>query len=90
MISVENIFIYAMITIISFVLLSVTFYSYQKCKNKKLLFVSMVILVLFIRGMLLSLSLFYNEIESVTSSAYIWIFDLIVLVLLYAAYSIKR
>ena len=88
--NLEIIFIYSMITILSLVLLLVTLFSYLKYKNSKLLFVSFVFLFLFIRGILLSIGLFYDYIGSFTNSGYIWLFDVIILVLLYAAYSIKR
>jgi hypothetical protein len=81
--------IIALITILSLILLTLTLLSYRKYKNKKLFFVSLVFLVLFIRGLLLSISIFNEEIIEITSNSYIWIFDLIILVLLYAAYSLK-
>jgi len=84
------IFLFGLITALSFMLLLVTSLSYRKYKNKKLLFIFLVILVLFIRGLLLSLGLFYENIAQLTSSGYIWIVDVIVLVLLYIAYTLKR
>ena len=87
---IEGIFLIAAITILSLILLVVTLLSYRKYQNKKLLVVSFIFLFLFVRGLLLSYGLFYDSLETLTSNVYIWSFDLIVLLLLYAAYSIKR
>jgi hypothetical protein len=87
---IDIIFIYAVITILSLTLLVVTLLSYIKYKNNKLLFISLVFLFLFIRGILLSLNLVNDQIADFVSSGYIWIFDVVVLVLLYVAYSLKR
>jgi hypothetical protein len=88
--NIETIFIYSIVTILSLILLALTFFSYRRYKNVKLLFISSVFFFLFLRGILLSLSLFYEQIADFTSSAYVWLFDLIVLILLYVAYSFKR
>ncbi len=88
-ITYEAIFIIAIISILSVVLMLITFGSYFKYKNRKLLFVGFVFLFLFMRGILLTLSLFYEHIAALTASEYIWLFDVIILVLLYAAYSLK-
>jgi len=88
--NLENIFIYSIITILSLILLAVTFLSYRRYKNVKLLFICFVFFFLFVRGILLSLSLFNEQIAGFISSAYVWLFDVIVLMLLYAAYSYKR
>jgi hypothetical protein len=87
--NVEIIFLFAIITILSLILMIVTLLSYRKYKNKKLLFISSVFFFLFFRSILLSLSLFYEQIETIITTGYIWFFDLGVLVLLYVAYSIN-
>jgi len=87
---IEIILLFAGITILSLILLTVTLYSFKKTRNNKLIFVSLIFLFLFVRGFLLSFGLFNDQIASLTSSDYIWVFDLITLILLYVAYSIKR
>ena len=89
-ISIDILFIISMITILSAILLFITLFSYVKHKNKKLLFISSVFLFLFIRGVILSFGLFNDDLQNITSSSYIWIFDLIILIFLYTAYSVKR
>ena len=84
------ILIVALITILALILFIVTLLSYRKYKNRKLLLVSMVFFFLLIRGVLLSLGLFYASFTQLTTSGYIWLFDLAVLIFLYAAYSLKR
>ncbi len=90
MMGIEFIILFASITIIAFLLMMATLISFKKFGNKKLLFISLVLLFLFIRGLLLSLSLFNSQIADVVSSGYIWFFDLIVLGLLYLTYSIRK
>ncbi len=85
----ESIVIFACMTIFSLVLLVVSLLSYWKYKKPKLLFISIVFFVFFIRSILLTLSLFYEQIEALTSSTYIWLFDLALLIVLYIT-SIKR
>ena len=86
---IETIIISAFVTIFSLGLLAVSLASYKKYKNLKLLFVSLVFLVLLIKGILLSLSLFVDEIAVLNSVLYSGLFDLIILILLFMA-TLKR
>ena len=86
---IQSIVISAAITIFALALLIISLLSYWKYKNKKLLLISLVFLFFLIRGALLSLSIFYPDLEAITSSMYIWIVDLVILILLYIA-SLKR
>jgi hypothetical protein len=65
---IESIVIDACITIFALGLLIVSILSYRKYKNLKLLFVSLVFLVFLIKGILLSLGLFYEDFALVISS----------------------
>jgi hypothetical protein len=88
----ENIIIPACITVFAFGLLIVSLFSYQKSKNTKLLFVSMVFLILFIRGILLSmvnLQLFSDDVAAILSNPYSGLFDLLILIFLFVA-TLKR
>ena len=85
--AIESIIINARITIFSLGLLIVSILSYRKYKNVKLIFVSIVFLVFLIKGILLSLGLFYEEIA--ISSPYNELFDLIIIILLFMA-TLKR
>ncbi len=85
----EDIIIFSCLTIFSLVLFCVSILSYWRYKKIKLLFISMVFLVFLIRSVVLSLSLFYDIFASFSSSNYIWILDLIILVILYLT-SMKR
>ena len=86
---IEQIIISACITIFSLGLLLVSSASYRKYKNLKLLFVSMVFVVFLIKGMLLSLSLFYEDIELLNTVIHSGLFDLSILILLFIA-TLKR
>ena len=86
---VESIIIDACITIFALGLLIVSLLSYQKYKNGKLLFVSLVFVIFLIKGLILSLSLFYNQFADITSNPYIGLLDLMMLVLLFMA-TLKR
>jgi hypothetical protein len=87
--SVEGVILYSCITIISLVLFLVSFLSYRKYRKTKVLLISMMLLVFFARGVLLSLGLFYPQVEAFTSSVYIWAFDIVILVALYVT-SLKK
>lgn len=84
-----NIIIAACVTIFSLGLLVISLLSYNKTKNIKLIFVSMVFLILLIRGFLFSLSLFNNQFESFVQITYVGLLDLAILLLLFTA-TLKR
>jgi hypothetical protein len=86
---VEVIILGASITIVSFNLLIVSLFSYWKYRNIKLLFTSVIFFLFLLKGVILSLSLFYELLVPVQSFLYIWVFDLIILVFLYIT-SLKR
>jgi hypothetical protein len=85
----ESIAINACITIFSFGLFTVSILSYHKYKNTKLLFVSLVFLFFLIKGVVLSLGLFIEQLAGFLSNPYIGIFDLAILILLFIA-TLKR
>jgi len=86
---IVSIVIDACITIFALGLLIVSLYSYKKYKNSKLLFVSIVFLIFFIKGLVLSLGLFFEQFEGLISNSYIGLFDLIILISLFLA-TLKR
>jgi hypothetical protein len=77
----------AFVTNFSLGLLFVSILSYRRHKNVKLLFVCVVFLLFLIKGIILSLGLIYEEeLSSIVSSViYTGLFDLLVLILLFAA-----
>jgi hypothetical protein len=77
------------ITIFALGLLLVSLFSYRKYKNSKLLFVSFVFLIFFIKGIILSVNLFNNQLADIISNPYFELFDLIIIVLLFVA-TLKR
>ena len=86
---IESIILYSCITIFSLGMLIVSALSYKKYKNKKLIFVSLAFLLFFIKGIILSLSLFIDEIIPISSSSYMGLFDLMILIMLFTA-TLKR
>lgn len=86
---VQNILISACITVFSIGLFGISLLSYNKSKNKKLLFVSIVFLIFIIKGIVSSIALFNSEYSSFLSFTYTGFFDLIILVLLFMA-TLKR
>ena len=80
---VEGIILYACITILSLVLLMISLFSYWKYGKPRQLLISIMLLLFFLQGVLLSLGLFYEGVACFTSSVYIWTFTLVILVLLY-------
>jgi hypothetical protein len=85
----ESIVIDACVTIFALGLLVVSLLSYRKYKNAKLIFVSLIFLVFFIKGIMLSLSLFSEQLTFILSNPYVGLFDLVILVLLFIA-TLKR
>ncbi|KYK32941.1 MAG: hypothetical protein AYK22_06765 [Thermoplasmatales archaeon SG8-52-3] len=83
--SVESIIIYAFITIFSIGLFGISILSYNKSKNKKLIFVSIVFLLFFLKGIILSLSLFLTELKPLINISTLAVIDLIVIFLLFIA-----
>jgi len=89
---IEGIIISASITIFSLGLLFVSLASYKKFKNTKLLFISLVFIVLLVKGILFTLVLFFQDLTFIHSflySIYGGLFDLAVLLLLFIA-TLKR
>lgn len=80
----------AFTTIFSIGLLLVSLGSYLRYRNFKLLFVSMVFLVLFIKGILLTVALF-NETFATVVQPFLsnGLFDLVILIFLFIA-TLKR
>ena len=81
--SVLDLFISASMTVLSLGFFILSMLGYLKRKNTKMIFVSLVFLVFLVKGILLSLGIFSSEIIVLNSSFNPWIFDLVVLVLLY-------
>ena len=77
------------ITIFAFNLLLVSLLSYKKFHNMKLLFVSIVFLLFFIRGIYFSIQVFYEEVYPLPMVIFIWLFDVLMLIFLYVV-SLKR
>ena len=85
----QSIILSGFVTIFSVGLLAVSLYSYSKHKTIKLLIISCVFLVFLIKGILLSLGLFYTNLGLPTASVSFTFFDVIILVLLFIA-TLKR
>ena len=85
-----QILISAFVTIFSMGLLCVSIASYKKYKSIKLFFVSLVFLVFFIHGVLLSMSLFFpREFSFLSTLITNGVFDLMILLFLFVA-TLKR
>jgi hypothetical protein len=85
----DSIVIFACISIFSLVLFLVSILSYYKYRKIKLLLISMVFLMFLSRSLLLSFSLFSAQVSAFIASPYIWLFDLLILLVLYIT-SLKR
>lgn len=87
--NIENIVI-AWITVFAFAMLVISLRAFRRSKHRKILFVSGAFGIFFIKGIILTLGLFY---EDKISSSSLWLlaslFDLGVLILLFVA-TLKR
>lgn len=87
----EQIILTSCITVIALGMFIVSLLSYRTYKNKKLLFVSVAVLVFLIKGILQSLFLFdiIQGVPVMYANPFSGFFDLLILVLLFAA-TLKR
>jgi hypothetical protein len=79
----ENSILFGFLTMFSFGLWIISIFSYRKSRNKKLIFVNIVFLIFFIKGVLLSLGIFISEIYDSVSIQLLAVFDLIIICLLF-------
>lgn len=84
-ISLVNISIVGITTVFSLGLFIISLTSYRKSKNKKILFVSLVLLLFFIKNLLLSFFLFTAQIQNNITILALELFDLLILVFLFIA-----
>jgi hypothetical protein len=77
-------FLRAWIMIFAFILLIVSLYAYQRTRNKRVLFVSFAFAIFFVKGIILSIGLINQDIESLYSSGLGDLLDLLILILLAA------
>ena len=87
-----SVVISAGVTIFALGLLIVSLVSYKRFHKRRLLFISVVFIVFLVKGMFFTLSLFYQgipAIDLVLTGTYSGVFDLVILILLFAA-TLKR
>jgi hypothetical protein len=82
---IEQALINSFITIFSLGLLLVTLRSFYHTKNTYLLFLVAVFTIFFVKGMLVSLSLFYKEVATSLSPTVLIVFDVLVLLSFFLA-----
>jgi len=87
--TIDGVILFASITIFSLVLFVISLLSYWKYGKLRRLFISIIFFMFFTRSVLLSFGLFYPQVETFTSSVYIWVFDLAILAILYIT-SLKK
>jgi hypothetical protein len=83
--TIVNSIIYGFLTVFSFGLWVISILTYQKSKNKKILFVNIVFLLFLLKGLLLSLSIFFSGFLDFLTIPMFAVFDLLILVLLFIA-----
>ena len=92
MMNIEGIAISAGVTIFAIGLLAISLSSYRKHRNKKLVIISVVFIILLIKGFLYTLDVFIFDLtilDTLLYSIYSGLFDLVILVLLFIA-TVKR
>ena len=85
----ETMIIYGFLFVFSIGLLSISILSYTKTKNVKLFFVSGIFLMLTMKAVLLSTSLFVTLPSFIISIPFLSIFDFLIIILLFIA-TLKR
>ena len=86
--NIENI-VAAFVAGLSLFLFVVSIRSYQRSGKKKVLIIGMAFMLFFIKGLVLTIALFLF-IPLGTQVVYLGIFDMIILIVLFAALSIKK
>lgn len=81
----ENAIIYGFLTVFSLGLWIISILNYRKSRNKKIIFVNIVFFIFFIKGILLSSSIFISELVELLSTPLLAFFDLLMLCLLFFA-----
>ena len=85
----ESIVLSASITVFALGMFIVSFLSYKKSKNAKLIFVSSAFFIFFVKGIIQSLGVFSLETSFLNSTNTMNVFDLLILILLFIA-TLKR
>ena len=75
-------FLRAWIMISALILLIVSLFAYNRTKNKRVLIVSIAFAIFFVKGVILSLGLYYSGIEDMYYSGFGDLLDLVILILL--------
>jgi hypothetical protein len=86
---IGSIVLSACITIFALGMFIVSLLSYKQYTNKKLLFVSVAFFIFFIKGAIESIGLFSNNFAILNSDVSLKLFDLVILISLFAA-TLKR
>lgn len=82
---IETTILSACITLCAVVLFTISIASYRKHKNKRLLFVSIVFFLFLIKGVLMSLTVFIEQLMFLEYNLYFATLDLIMLLILFIA-----
>jgi len=77
------------LTVLSLGMILISILSYRTSKNKKLLFVGLAFLILFLKGIWQSISLFTTVLPPVTIDSFQVFFDVLIVVILFGA-TLKR
>jgi hypothetical protein len=78
-----ELFITAAITMFSLSLLVLSMLGYKKTRNPQMFFLIAVFILFLIKGIIITLSLFFEDITIFDSLVNIWMFDLVILIVLF-------
>ena len=79
----EGAVIFSVMTIVSVVVLGISVLSFWKFRSSRMLLVCVMVGLFVVQSVLLSLGLFVSVVAGFTSSVYVWVFDVVILCLLY-------
>ena len=83
--AMESAIIYGFLTVFSIGLMVISLLSYQKSKNKKIIFISGIFIIFLIKGLILSLSILNLEFQELVSIPFLALLDLLILSFLFLA-----
>jgi hypothetical protein len=79
----EGAVVFSVMTVLSLVLLVVSLLSFVKYRSSRMLLICVMLGLFFVQSLLLSLGLFVPAVGVFTGSVYIWVFEVVILCVLY-------
>jgi len=81
----EGAVVFSVMTVLSLALLVISLLSFFRYRSMRMLLISFMLCLFFVRSVVLSLGLFFPSVAAFSGSVYVWVFDVVILGVLYVA-----